>query len=87
MNSKVSAFMNACMIDKRNRSYVCFDINDVKFLKNSTWLHRTGAAAIQMNAIPGSVELKWGFTFARMDRIVAVGYFTVREVGVKNEGD
>lgn len=48
--SKASEFLQACRINKRNRAFVLFDIDNVSFLRETACLHRTRAELAQVNA-------------------------------------
>lgn len=71
------------MITKRHGAYFFFNINEIKFLKDSAWFCRTQASHVQMAAVPTSVESKRDFSFARMNSCVAVGHFTTLEGDLK----
>lgn len=79
----VSAFLKACMLDKRHRLYVFVNTDEVRVLRDTAWLCWTPAALVQMNEVLAPVKSEWNFSFARVDTFLAVGYFAV-ETKVKH---
>lgn len=78
-HSIVTAFLQACEIDKRHRAYILFDIYDLKFLREAAWLCRTRAATVQMNAFSLSVRSKLDVILAILDSCVVVEYFAAHK--------
>lgn len=80
----VSAYLEACTIDKRHLAYVFLSINDKKFLNFAAWLRETLAPAlVQMHGILASVESAWDLNLARLDSTVTIGYFAARKAEVR----
>lgn len=83
-HSLVIAFLQASMIGKRHCAYIFFHNDDVRYLKEVSWLRGTRAALVQMGSIPALAEWKLYLSFARVDSCVAGGYIAVCEQELKH---
>lgn len=67
-------------------AYIFSNIDDGKLLREPACFCRAWATLVHMNDIPALDESRWGSMFARIDRCVAVGYFTANEVELNSGG-
>lgn len=79
--------ISANLYDRQKAPSIFFlNTDEVKFLKNATWLRGTRAARAVMSAVPALAESEWYFSFAKMNSCVVVVNFAMHKAEVKHLG-